>query len=53
MGDIQVRRLRVLNRDKRLVGIIALGDIAQAQAGNGSEEALSRISRPRGQHTHP
>ena len=27
MGDIQVRRLPVLNRSKRLVGIIALGDI--------------------------
>jgi CBS domain-containing protein len=30
MGDIQVRRLPVLDRDKRLIGIIALGDIAQA-----------------------
>jgi CBS domain-containing protein len=50
MGDIQVRRLPVLSRDKRLVGIIALGDIAQAQAGNGTGEALSRISRPGGQH---
>jgi CBS domain-containing protein len=51
MGDIQVRRLPVLDRDKRLVGIISLGDIAQAQAGNGTGEALSRISRPGGQHT--
>ena len=50
MGDIQVRRLPVLSRDKRLVGIIALGDIAQAQAGNGTGEALSQISRPGGQH---
>jgi CBS domain-containing protein len=50
MGDIQVRRLPVLNRDKRLVGIIALGDIAQAQASDGTGEALSRISRPGGQH---
>ena len=44
MGDIQVRRLPVLNRDERLIGIIALGDIAQAAAGNGTGEALSRIS---------
>ena len=29
MGDIQVRRLPVVNRDKRLVGIVSLGDIAQ------------------------
>lgn len=50
MGEIQVRRLPVLSREKRLVGIIALGDIAQAQAGNGTGEALSQISRPGGQH---
>jgi len=28
MKDLQVRRLAVLNRDKRLVGIISLGDLA-------------------------
>jgi CBS domain-containing protein len=50
MGDIQVRRLPVLSREKRLVGIIALGDLARAQAGDGTGEALSRISRPGGQH---
>ena len=47
MGDIQVRRLPVLNRDKRLVGIIALGDIALVQGGNGTGAALRGISRPR------
>ena len=47
MGDIQVRRLPVLNRDKRLVGIIALGDIALVQGGNGTSAALRGISRPR------
>src|SRR5437764_10392830 len=46
MGDIQVRRLPVLNRSKRLVGIIALGDIALVQGGNGTSAALSGISRP-------
>lgn len=50
MGDIQVRRLPVLNRSKRLVGIIALGDIALMQGGNGTGATLSRISRPGGQH---
>jgi CBS domain-containing protein len=50
MGDLQVRRLPVLNREKRLVGIIALGDIALVQGGNGTGAALSRISRPGGQH---
>ena len=29
MGEIQVRRLPVVNRDKRLVGIVSLGDLAQ------------------------
>jgi CBS domain-containing protein len=51
MGDLQVRRLPVLNRDKRLVGIISLGDLAAngeaAQAG----EALSGISKPGGEHS--
>src|SRR5690348_11316073 len=28
MGEWQVRRLPVLNRDKRLVGVISLGDLA-------------------------
>jgi CBS domain-containing protein len=50
MGDIQVRRLPVLNRKKQLVGIIALGDIALVQSGNGTGAALSGISRPGGQH---
>src|SRR5690349_1616857 len=31
LGDNQIRRLPVLNRQKRLVGILSLGDIAQAQ----------------------
>jgi CBS domain-containing protein len=52
MGDLQVRRLPVLNQDKRLVGIIALGDLATkdgetAQAG----EALSGISQRGGEHS--
>ena len=52
MGDLQVRRLPVLNRDKRLVGIVALGDIASGTkvrlklAG----DALGAISREGGQH---
>lgn len=30
MGEIQVRRLPVVNRDKRLVGIVSMGDLAQS-----------------------
>jgi len=51
MGDIQVRRLPVLNRQKRLVGIISLGDIARSQAGDATAASLHEISRPGGQHT--
>jgi CBS domain-containing protein len=50
MGDIQVRRLPVVNEDKRLVGIVSLSDLADAsetQAG----EALCQIARQGGQHT--
>ena len=51
MAQLQVRRLPVLNRDKRLTGIISLGDIARdhepAQAGS----ALQDIARKGGQHT--
>jgi CBS domain-containing protein len=50
MADIQVRRLPVLNRDKRLVGILSLGDIA-SRDGKDAGEALRGISRPGGDHT--
>jgi CBS domain-containing protein len=52
MGDIQVRRLPVLNRDKRLVGIVSLGDIATGnQQPQRSGEALRDVSRPGGAHS--
>src|SRR5690349_22359108 len=31
MGDVQVRRLPVVNREKRLVGILSLGDLANRE----------------------
>ena len=51
MADIQVRRLPVLNRDKRLVGILSLGDIAISPDSKDAGEALRGISRPGGEHT--
>ena len=46
MGDKQVRRMPVLDRDKRLVGIVALGDLATRRgADDDAGEALSDISR--------
>jgi CBS domain-containing protein len=43
MAQAQVRRLPVLNRDKRLVGIVALADIA-AETGPAGE-ALAGVSK--------
>src|SRR3954469_22495151 len=51
MADIQVRRLPVVNHDKRLVGILSLGDIATSHEAIEAAEALSGISQPGGQHT--
>ncbi len=45
MGDNQVRRLPVLSRDKRLVGIVSLGDLSRA-ATSQSGSALKEISKP-------
>jgi CBS domain-containing protein len=47
MQSNQVRRLLVLNRDKRLVGIVSLGDLA-ADAGDPQRtgEVLQDISEP-------
>ena len=47
LGENQVRRLPVLSRQKRLVGILSLGDLAQAnQNPEPVEEALTQISKP-------
>jgi CBS domain-containing protein len=47
MSDCQIRRLPVINRDKRLVGIVSLGDFAvEAEQLEPSAEALAGISQP-------
>ena len=47
MSERQVRRLPVVDRDKRLVGIVALGDFAvESSEVRPTAEALSGISQP-------
>lgn len=51
MGDIQMRRLPVVDQNKRLTGIVSLGDIAHTpQATQAATEALTGISEPITQH---
>lgn len=50
MGDIQVRRLPVVNRDKRLVGIISLGDIALDGHPRHTVDMVRKVSEPGDQH---
>lgn len=51
MADIQVRRLPVLNRDKRLVGMISIGDLAKTEADASAGAALASIAQPGGEHS--
>ena len=51
MADIQVRRLPVVDREKRLVGIVSLGDLATSSGGAmPAAEALRGVARPGGEH---
>ena len=43
IGDLQIHRLPVLNRDKRLVGIVALADIAASEGPEAAGEAVCGI----------
>jgi CBS domain-containing protein len=49
MGEQQVRRLPVVNRDKRLVGIVSLGDLAQNE-GRAAGKAVKGVTKPGGAH---
>ena len=50
MAQVQVRRLPVVSRDKRLVGIVSLADLA-LRADTDAGMALEGIARPGGAHT--
>jgi CBS domain-containing protein len=51
MAEIKVRRLPVLNRKKKLVGIVSLADIALTEGPQGVGDALCGICEPGGQHS--
>jgi CBS domain-containing protein len=46
MGEQQVRRMPVVDRDKRLVGVVSIGDLSAAAPPDRSGESLSQISQP-------
>jgi CBS domain-containing protein len=50
MAELQVRRLPVMNRNKRLVGVVSLGDLATQGSLPKTAKALHGISQPGGQH---
>jgi CBS domain-containing protein len=51
MADLQVRRLPVVNRDKRLVGIVSLGDVSRSAKPKEVGETLREVSQPGGSHS--
>ena len=51
MGEVKVRRLPVVNRDKRLVGIVSLGDLALKEDQTMTGSAVAKISKQGGRHS--
>ena len=51
MGELQVRRLPVVSRDKRLVGIVALGDIARSEDHGTTGQTTEQVSQRGGKHS--
>ena len=51
MGENKVRRLPVMSRDKRLVGIVSFGDVALYVDSGQTDTAISAVSEPGGPHT--
>jgi CBS-domain-containing membrane protein len=50
MADQQIRRLPVVDRDKHLVGIVSLADLAVNGKTKATADAVAGISRPGGRH---
>jgi CBS domain-containing protein len=50
MGEQRVRRLPVVNREKRLVGVISIGDVARTKS-DSVDEAIIGVSQSGGPHS--
>jgi CBS domain-containing protein len=50
MGDLHIRRLPVLDRDKRLVGIVSLGDLAMSKPTSAGDALQSIVEAPATAH---
>jgi CBS domain-containing protein len=50
MSEEQIRRLPILDHNKRLVGIVSLGDLARESGGEEAHEAFEGVSQPGGSH---
>jgi CBS domain-containing protein len=46
MSDVKVRRLPVVDRDKRLVGIVSLGDVSKSDNAAAAGQTVAEISTP-------
>jgi CBS domain-containing protein len=51
MANVKVRRLPVVNRDKRLVGIVSLSDLCTGGERPPTTETLREIAKPGGPHS--
>jgi CBS domain-containing protein len=51
MGENKVRRLPVISRDKRLVGIVSYGDVALYGDSQQADTVVTAVSEPGGPHT--
>lgn len=51
MGDNQVRRLPVVNRNKRLAGIVSVADLSRKVRSNKVGDAVAHISQPSEVHS--
>jgi len=51
MGELQVRRLPVVDREKRLVGIVSIGDLAKGDNAASTGQTVADVTAPGGTHS--